>query len=254
MLNFTDPTGRFHTVLLEETDSTLLCARDYDSRSRREFTLVAADYQTAGRGQRGTHWEAAPGRNLLFSIVAHPTAVPAAAQFRLSEACALAVAEAVDPLAGGVTVKWPNDIYAGDRKLCGMLIEHDLTGAAIATTVAGIGLNVNQTAFMSDAPNPVSLRQLCGHDVDRAELLADIVRRFCHHYDRLCQGQGATLDADYAARLYRRSGLHDWRDAGGAFRAAIEGVGADGTLHLRDEAGRRRGYRFKEVSYCLPEP
>ena len=138
MLNFTDPTGRFHTVLLEETDSTLLCARDYDSRSRREFTLVAADYQTAGRGQRGTHWEAAPGRNLLFSVVAHPTAVPAAAQFRLSEACALAVAEAVDPLAGGVTVKWPNDIYAGDRKLCGMLIEHDLTGAAIATTVADL--------------------------------------------------------------------------------------------------------------------
>lgn len=254
MLNFTDTTGRFHVVCLETAESTLLCARDYDISAGHEFTLVAADFQTAGRGQRGTHWEAAPGQNLLFSIVAHPTFLPAAAQFRLSEACALAVAEAVGTLAEDVTVKWPNDIYAGDRKLCGMLIEHDLAGAAIATTVAGIGLNVNQTAFMSDAPNPVSLRQLCGHDVDRAALLADIVRRFCHHYDRLVRGEGTALDADYAARLYRRSGLHDWRDAGGAFRAAIEGVGADGTLHLRDEAGRRRDYRFKEVSYCLPEP
>lgn len=249
MLNFTDTTGRFHVVCLETAESTLLCARDYDSSAGHEFTLVAADFQTAGRGQRGTHWEAAPGQNLLFSIVAHPTFLPAAAQFRLSEACALAVAEAVGTLAGDVTVKWPNDIYAGDRKLCGMLIEHDLAGPDIATTVAGIGLNVNQTAFVSDAPNPISLRQLCGRELGREEILADILGRFCHHYDRLRRGEGSALDADYAARLYRRSGLHSWRDTGGTFRAAIEGVGPDGTLRLRDTEGHRRTYRFKEVSY-----
>lgn len=250
MPDFTDPTGRFHVVCLGTTDSTLLRARELDRQGAAEFTLVTADYQTAGRGQRGTHWEGEAGKNLLVSLVAHPVFLPAAGQFRLSEACALAVAEAVAPWAEEVTVKWPNDIYVGDRKLCGMLIEHDLSGNAIATTVAGIGLNVNQTAFRSDAPNPVSLCQLCGREVDRDEVLRRVVLRFCHHYDRLRRGETAALDADYAARLYRRQGLHAWRDTGGTFRAAIEGVDPDGVLRLRDTEGRQRAYRFKEVTYC----
>ena len=126
------------------------------------FLLLTADYQTAGRGQRGTHWEAARGENLLFGIRLHPHAVRPSRQFLLSEVQALAVAETLEEIVGGIRVKWPNDIYWLDTKICGMLLEHTLVGPQIDTTITGVGLNVNQVVFESDAPNPMSLRQITG--------------------------------------------------------------------------------------------
>ena len=283
----TDELARFHRVDLADTESTLLCARRYAEETGREFTLVTADYQTAGRGQRGNSWESERGQNLLLALVARPAFLPAAAQFRLSQTVALAVADTVARYTDDVAVKWPNDVYVGDRKICGMLIEHDLAGPAIARSVTGIGLNVNQTVFRSSAPNPVSLRQLCGRPLDREEVLCALLRRFCRYYDGLaeaCVGTSGNkyydrknkyydrnsyrstckngdytcaadrfsrLDEAYAARLYRRRGEYAWRDAAGGFRAAIDHVGADGTLWLRDSAGGLRHYAFKEVEHII---
>ena len=276
----TDELARFHRVDLADTESTLLCARRYAEETGREFTLVTADYQTAGRGQRGNSWESERGQNLLLALVARPAFLPAAAQFRLSQTVALAVADTVARYTDDVAVKWPNDVYVGDRKICGMLIEHDLAGPAIARSVMGIGLNVNQTAFRSSAPNPVSLRLLCGRPLDREEVLRALLRRFCRYYDGLAEACVGTpenkyydrnsyrstckngdytcaadrfsrLDEAYAARLYRRRGEYAWRDAAGGFRAAIDHVGADGTLWLRDSAGGLRHYAFKEVEHII---
>lgn len=238
----------------DETDSTMCRLRAPEAAARsEEFVLATADYQLAGRGQRGTHWEAERGKNLLFGFRFSPRFLRADGQFRLSEALALAVADAVRSLTGEAAVKWPNDIYCGDRKVCGMLLEHDLAGAHIATTLTGVGLNVNQQRFTGDAPNPVSLRQILGHDTDRTTLLTDVLRRFEQNYRRLQAGETADLDRRYAASLYRREGLHPYRDSEGDFMAAIEGVAPDGRLSLRDAQGRVRIYAFKEVAYLFPD-
>lgn len=238
----------------DETDSTMCRLRAPEATAQdEEFVLATADYQWAGRGQRGTHWEAERGKNLLFGFRFAPRFLRADKQFRLSEALALAVADAVRALAGEASVKWPNDIYYGDRKICGMLLEHDLTGAYIATTLTGVGLNVNQWTFTGDAPNPVSLRQILGHDTDRSALLTDILRRFERNYRQLQAGEAGSLDHRYAANLYRREGFHPYRDKEGDFMAAIEGVAPDGRLTLRDTQGRSRTYAFKEVVYLIPD-
>lgn len=167
-------------VHLPETDSTMLLLRlPQYQHSDKEFVLATTDYQTAGRGQRGNHWEAERGKNLLFGFLFHPTLVPVTHQFALSEALALAVRAALaEHVDGGVTVKWPNDVYWLDYKIAGMLLEHDVCGTQIATTLTGVGVNVNQTVFESDAPNPISLMKITGNHHSRAELLSKLVGEF----------------------------------------------------------------------------
>ena len=128
-------------------------------------TVAIAECQTAGRGQRGNTWESAPGENVTMSVLLHPDGIEPRRQFAISEAVALGVAETLDiylPAGMRAEVKWPNDIYVGNRKICGILIENRITSTTIERAIAGIGLNVNQELFVSDAPNPVSLRQLTG--------------------------------------------------------------------------------------------
>ena len=145
--------------------------------------VVAAREQTAGRGQRGNTWESGPGLNLSFSIVLRPAGIHPARQFCISEAVALAVAETVEEelcrngVDDPVYVKWPNDIYVGDRKICGILIENTITGTHIDKSIVGIGLNVNQREFLSDAPNPVSLIQLTARETPLDSLLDRLTAR-----------------------------------------------------------------------------
>ena len=169
---------------LKETASTMLDLLRPELQSRKEeFVLVTADFQTAGRGQRGTVWEAERGKNLPFGFSLRPVFLRAGEQFRLSEILALSIASALNGYTdGGFCIKWPNDIYFGNRKICGMLLEHDLHGGRIAATRTGIGINVNQRTFRSNAPNPVSLCGILGHETDRETLLLRILDEFERRY------------------------------------------------------------------------
>lgn len=239
---------------LEQTDTTMRQLRQPRwQQLPREFALLTTDFQTAGHGQKGTVWEAEKGQNLLFGMVFHPTFLPANRQFALSEASALAVAGAASELTADICVKWPNDIYWQQRKLGGMLLEHDLCGPHIANTISGVGLNVNQTVFRSDAPNPVSLRQIVGHTVDREALLTEILQRFEHHYRALQQGGAEALHAEYMRQLFRAEGYHPYRDAEGCFMARIENISPQGIIRLQRNDGSMSSYAFKEVAF-LPEP
>ena len=245
----------WHHVHLPKTDSTMLALRRSPLAERvrvlssaNEALLLTTDFQTAGRGQRGTSWEAAAGENILFGFALRPQGLRAQQQFVLSEMLALSVALALDEYVDGVSVKWPNDIYVGDRKICGMLLEHDLCGNSIDTTITGVGINVNQQSFCSDAPNPVSLFQLLGHTTSRTTLVETIIRNFSRMYH---DADEEKVHATYCSRLFRREGLHRWRDRDGEFLASIDGVGADGLLSLRRTDGDVRTYAFKEVAYLL---
>ncbi len=251
-----DTTFPYPLVALEQTSSTnaylqRLCSTPAVEPA--EYTTVTARYQTAGKGQRGNSWEAEAGRNLLFSFLLYPRFMEARAQFALSQIVSLAVQQELSTYIADVTVKWPNDIYCGQRKICGMLIENELQGRRIDRSVVGIGLNVNQTRFMSDAPNPVSLRQLTGRVYDCGALLAGILHRVAARYEALRGGTLtiAELSTLYARVLFRREGFHPYRDAAGLFQARLSRIEPDGRLVLQDTAGKLRSYLFKEVRNVL---
>lgn len=237
-------------VHLNETDSTMLQLRKpIYANAEKEFVLLTTDYQTAGRGQRGSSWEATLGKNLLFGFLFHPAQVSASRQFLLSEALALAVRAALVGWVENVTVKWPNDVYWGEHKLCGMLLEHDLCGTQIATTLTGVGVNVNQLNFESDAPNPISIRQITGKEVCRTELLESILLHFERRYRQLQQGNDAVIHKEYMQHLFCAEGWHTYADEGGSFRAKIDSISPMGVLRLKREDGGFRDYAFKQVKW-----
>lgn len=240
-------------IKLEETASTNSWLKELNRRQRvEEGTIVRAISQTAGRGQAGNSWESESGRNLTFSILLRPQAFPVRQQFLLSEMVALAVQELLSEELPDITIKWPNDIYHADRKICGILIENEIEGDLIVSSVAGIGLNVNQTEFRSAAPNPVSMKQITGKEYDLDSLLENLADRLFEQY-KLLQSQPGELSARYFSRLYRSNGFFSFWDQNGEFAAKITGVKPEGNLVLTTESGEERSYLFKEVSFFPPQ-
>lgn len=221
----------------------------------KEFYTVVAESQTKGKGQRGNTWESESGKNLTFSIVLYPTALEANKQFILSMLAALACHEALSNYTDGFSIKWPNDIYWKDKKIGGILIENELEGKYITQSIIGIGLNINQETFHSDAPNPVSLKQIIGADANLQEILMKVVHGIIGGYRQLEAYFSITqlaIGALYRKHLYRNKGLFPYRDAQGDFMAEHQEVEPDGHLVLKDEEGTLRRYAFKEVTFILP--
>lgn len=218
-----------------------------------EVQLVTTDFQTRGHGQVGTSWESDCGENLMFTFVFRPQAVRATEQFYLSEVASLAVAHTLDKYVEEVSVKWPNDVYVGAHKVCGMLINHTLRGAMVDSTMVGIGINVNQSRFVSDAPNPLSLYQLLGRRINTEMVLQEFVANFEQLYALWLAGDKTQLSSLYTERLFRRKGAHPYLDTttGEPFRATFESLAPNGLLTLRDTAGRLRTFAFKEVRFLL---
>ena len=217
-----------------------------------EGDIVWADVQSAGRGQRGHKWESRKGENITFSAIFEPTFLPATKQFLISEVVALAVVDALRYYGVGAKIKWTNDIYVGDRKLAGILIEHKLSGVNISRTIAGIGLNVNQLEFSADLPNPVSMRQITRLELDCREVLERVAEKLMERYEMLRRGEEQQLQADYHELLYRRDALH-WYflPDGKAFRGTIRGVEPSGALIVENEKGEQRSYLFKEIEFSV---
>lgn len=242
-------------ILLASVDSTNNEARRRldNNDELPEISVIIADEQTSGRGQRGNSWEAEAGKNLLFSIVCHPDFLKASEQFVLSQAMALAVALTVNEVVvtDECRVKWPNDIYIGNKKVSGTLIECDLRGSNIETCIIGTGININQEVFHSDAPNPVSMAQIAGKEFDREAILSQILGRFITIYDVIRQGDADAVRRLYKVWLYRKSGFYKYADADGEFLAEIADVEKTGHLVLRLENGELRRYEFKDVKIVI---
>ncbi|MCI7011110.1 MAG: biotin--[acetyl-CoA-carboxylase] ligase [Prevotella sp.] len=238
-------------IHIDETDSTNSYLRKVADGEEAPMLVVVADHQTAGRGQAGNHWESEQGKNLLFSIRIQPRTLAPSRQFLISMAISQAIWQVLDPMAPGhIHVKWPNDIYYDDRKLCGILIENRLQGGELRECILGIGLNVNQTLFRSDAPNPVSLCQILGRTLALKPLLMQLLDAFGQQLHVMNTDAEQLVDA-YRKHLYRRTGFHAYRDCKGYFEAELVDVEPTGHLTLRDRKGGERRYAFKEVSYIF---
>ena len=239
-------------IVLAETTSTNSYLADLcNVQPYPELTSVYSSFQSAGRGQRGNSWESEAGKNLLFSFVLYPDFLEAHRQFYLSQVTALALYDVLSSYTEGISIKWPNDIYWRDQKICGTLIENDLTGIHISRSISGTGVNLNQECFYSDAPNPISLCQITGNQYDIREILAQIMDKVTYYYQRLKEGQTDLLETRYKEALYRKEGMHPYQDKDGQFQARIVDIEPSGRLILEDAQGQQRGYLFKEVEYIL---
>ena len=218
----------------------------------RDGDIVWADFQTAGRGQRGHTWESRAGENLTFSVVLEPHFLPIAEQFMLLEAVALALSDFFAEVGVGTKIKWTNDIYVGNRKAVGILIEHNYSGGKLSRTIVGIGINVNQTEFSADIPNPISLSLLTGEKYDRKALLEQFEKCLAVRYSQLKNGEWETLQSDYHTALYRRDEKQLFALPDGTRNEGIiRGVKPTGDLIVEWGNGEKKSYLFKEIEFVV---
>ncbi|MCD8317810.1 MAG: biotin--[acetyl-CoA-carboxylase] ligase [Paraprevotella sp.] len=247
-----DDSPWFEWIQLDSTDSTNQFLKNYRPVSPKDMTLVTADFQTSGRGQTGNSWESESGANLLFSIKILPKEIEADRQFILSQAIALSIRDTLTTRAEGFSIKWPNDIYWHDKKVCGLLIENTLVGKHIESCIIGAGLNINQQTFRSQAPNPVSLRQITGQKFETVFILAEIIKRFKDYLRDIQTGKADEIARHYKDALYRGHGFYPYEDEKGDFEAEIRDVEPAGHLVLMRRDGTIRRYAFKEVKFLIP--
>ena len=271
---------RWYDTLGSTNDEAARHAGDLDNLS-----VVAAGFQTSGRGQKGNRWTSEKGMNLTFSIflrfttpeapAARPAcpALKATEQFVISEIATIAQCRFLAGLGIDAKIKWPNDIYCGDRKISGMLVENSLSGTFLSTSVVGIGLNVNQTAFPPELPNPTSVKLLTGKDSDVRGLLESFMEIFtgCLQIPST-SAEAGQLKHVYESLLYRRGQEAVFLDISGRpaylpsdavvprvhgkasgtmFRGCIEGISGTGMLRLRLVSGEIREFGFKEIAYII---
>ncbi len=237
-------------IKLDEVDSTNNYAtKNIEKYNWNEGTIVLARQQLNGRGQMNNSWESEPDKNLLLSIVLYPEFLPAHYQFLLSKVIALAVAGVVKKFTNNVFVKWPNDIYACHKKIAGVLIENSIMGMNIGWSVCGIGLNVNQQEFFSDAPNPVSLIHFSRAEIELDAILNMLVEEVDRWYGCLIDGEAAQIDSAYLGLMYRYGEKALYKDENGAFTGTITGLTEIGQLQIKKESGETATYNFKQVEF-----
>lgn len=245
----------FSIFRFEELDSTNTYVQEH-LHQLDNLSVVSAFRQTAGRGQRGNRWLSAPGENLTFTLLLKfgEGALGVRHQMRLTALATVSILEvlreAAPAYAASFRIKWPNDLYTGDRKICGMLIENTLEGPWIRSSAIGIGLNVNQKDFAPELVNPCSLRRLTGRTFDTEELLDRFLARIGAWLPRL---DSPDLWEHYRRELYRLGERHAWTEnaTGAQLSGCIRDVREDGRLELVLDDGSVRLFAFKEISYII---
>ena len=248
---------------LKVTDSTNNRALE-GIPTEKDRTTWAAEFQTAGRGQRGNTWKSAQAQNLMFSILLKPDFILAKDQFIISAIVTLGLEKYLKDKGVTAKIKWPNDIYVCDRKICGILIEHGISGEKLSTSVCGIGLNINQREFPKDLPNPTSLvleLERLGLKPenfslrDELEILLGDIFLF---YDKareefLKTGKYESIYKEYLDCLYRKGEWHHYTETatGKTVEARIVGIDNTACLILEYRDRQRKSFAFKEISYII---
>lgn len=250
-------------MYIKQTYSTSTLLREQYSDELPHLYTIRTDFQTAGRGQSGNSWESEAGKNLLFSTLLRYEGIKAAEQWRLSMLVTVTLWEMLAKHLPyeQLTIKWPNDIYFGDKKLVGILIENALIGQSVGYTIAGVGVNVNQTNWLSDAPNPISLKEITGKEHDVAILLSEWISTI-KKWEKCSIDE---LSTAYLQHLYRKEGWYEYverevssaptaiaqRGTTGIFSAEFVGITNQGELILRKKNGEEKIYHFKQIRFVV---
>jgi BirA family biotin operon repressor/biotin-[acetyl-CoA-carboxylase] ligase len=216
-----------------------------------EGSIVYTWYQSSGRGQIGNKWESEYSKNLLISIILFPSVIMPVNQFFISMTISLGICDFLKRYLPSCSIKWPNDIYVNNDKIAGILIENSLIDNKIEYTIAGIGLNINQVAFLSDAPNPVSLSLLTGLNYELHTCLNQLANDIDKRYKTLVAECFTEINLEYTSQLYRLNEWADYRDQSGSFAGRLISVAGDGRLQIETRSGSVSEYSFKEVDFIL---
>ncbi|MCE2711363.1 MAG: biotin--[acetyl-CoA-carboxylase] ligase [Cryomorphaceae bacterium] len=209
-------------------------------------SVILADEQYSGRGQRGAKWESNPGLNALLTVVLEPANLSVSSQFLLTKVVSLSVSGALNRLGIAAHIKWPNDIYCNDKKIAGILIENTSSSGLIRNSCVGIGINVNQTQF--DVPYATSVKGETGQFHKVMDLLFVLISELNFWYDKLLENDLKTLDEEYLNRLYKFNEKGTFEDVNGIFEGVIAGVEVSGKL-LIERDGFLKHYDLKEISF-----
>ncbi len=239
-------------IVLNEVESTNNYASQLIlSNAAEEGMVVMTQFQKSGRGHQGNKWESEAGKNILATIILFPQFLNAGKQFMLSKIVSLSLVELLKSKTGDVSIKWPNDIYVGNKKIAGILIENSIKGSTLFSSLLGIGLNLNQQKFLSDAPNPVSLKQITGEEYNAENVAVEILESILKWYEKIERGNFSEIDSAYFSKLFRSGEWAKYLKDGIVFEAKIIGIGEFGQLQLENRDGIVEEFMFKEVEFVI---
>lgn len=212
-----------------------------------EGTVVITNKQVSGRGQRGNTWLTEHGKNLTFSILIKPSFLLAKEQFYLNKVFSLGLFDfLMKNLSGEIKIKWPNDMMANGKKICGMLIENHLQGQQIKYSIVGIGLNVNQQNFSVATATSMSLQR--GEEFLLEEALPELLECLEMRYLRVRSGKFDELDCEYEKSLYWKGEKHVFKKPDEVFEGIISGVDESGKLKVNVD-GTTEYFDLKQIQF-----
>lgn len=242
--------NKFNIIFIERLESTnnyaTLLVRDHRPE---EGTVIWTAHQTHGKGYAKNTWESEVGKNLTFSLILYPTFIKPDDEYYISKLISLGITDVLKKYAEHIAIKWPNDIYFKNLKIGGILIENQIKHDVLTSSVAGIGLNINQERFLSNAPNPVSLFNITEKTYDLEKLLHETTDSIMVRYDELKSGRSDIINHDYINRLYRYNQRCFFESNDREFAATILGVENNGKIVLQTEDGKLKKYEFKQVEF-----
>lgn len=241
--------GQHRIHLKEVTSSNDYLKNLIQKKKALNGLIVTTDFQSKGRGYHMNSWESDNAKNLLLSFFVEFDNLPAENQFQISQFVCLAIQRFCSRYADGFVVKWPNDVYHQKKKIAGVLIENQVAGNKILSTMAGIGLNLNQVEFQSNAPNPISLQSVIGHETDREIALQELLEDLNFMLAFSLSQSADQLTKMYLGNLYRFQEWGDYQAEGLNFRAKLIGVNKYGMVQLQKEDSTIHEFGFKEVIF-----
>lgn len=213
-----------------------------------EGTIVYTDHQRQGKGQRGNVWIDEPGKNILMSVLLRPDWLSVADQYYFNIIAGLAVMEMLDQYSSlEKKLKWPNDIYLNGKKVCGILIENNLKGMAMESSIVGIGFNLNQKRFNMFIAT--SLFMETNEEYNRDEVIEDLLLSLERWYLVLKEGKKTRIMEAYHRQLMWRDEMHEFEDKENLFQGVIRGIDCHGKLVIERENGKKQSFHTKEIRF-----
>lgn len=241
-------------IHLKRVGSTNQYTADMIAKSKpMEGTVISAAYQYDGKGQIGRYWESEDGMNITCSTILRPIFLEASDQFRLNIAVSLAVWDFVDHYISSddVRIKWPNDIYVGNKKIAGILVQNTLIGKRIDSSIIGTGININQVQFSDHIPNPTSLAGEIGSGFVLDDVYPWLFRFLTKRYLQLRAGKVDSQREEYLSALYRIGEEGRYISGDNEWVGTINGVDDYGRLIICRADGETHAYAFREVSMVV---
>lgn len=238
----------FEIIRFDVLDSTNNYAANLIKASNpEEGVVILTNWQSAGKGQRGNVWQANASENLTLSVILKPE-IRVRNSFQLNVVMSLAVLDTLKEFGLDAIIKWPNDIYVGNEKIAGILIENSISGDRIKYSILGLGLNVNQISFHQ--VNATSIAKCTGKNIELKAVEELILNHLKRSYLRLKMGQYATLKNEYYRNMLGFQEIRSYEDVSGIFDGVILGFDEQGNLKINVNQTVRT-YAFKEVKFLF---